>query len=347
MLPVILTPSYHRTICVPLKAPLSNMWLLHTRTLKLHYFVSPEAADEGYAILSHVWDAEEQTFQDLRDIHARCTTTGEDPHLLVSPKIKQCCQVASRHGYRWAWIDTCCIDKTSSAELSEAINSMFQYYTLALVCYAYLRDVPTKGAFAIENRPVGWNNNPERTVFAWSKWHTRGWTLQELLAPQILLFLSDSWEFLGSRADLADKLEEITQIPASILRLEKSPSEMSIAQRMSWAASRQTTRVEDEAYSLLGIFDVNMPTLYGEGRKAFQRLQEEIMKQSSDTTLFAWGNSTLLDALAWYTQDAQPLLFATKPSDFAKCSQITYLPRETDTRREGIFRVSLGQTWST
>ena len=301
------------------------MWLLDTQTLKPRYFINPEAVEEGYLILSHLWDAKEQTFQDLQLIHHRCSSTGEDPRALVSSKIRGCCEVAARHGYKWAWIDTCCIDKTSSAELSEAINSMFRYYTLSLVCYVYLRDMPETDPselFGEVGDPKA-ANNPH---FANHRWHKRGWTLQELIAPRVVHFLSHNWEYLGSKADLADGLEVITRIPASILRLEENPSDMSVAQRMSWAAQRETTRVEDEAYCLLGIFDVNMPTLYGEGRKAFQRLQEEIMRRTPDTTLFAWGPRCAYDELCEYTHDSMSGLFATCPTDFIESSAIKFSP---------------------
>ncbi|KAH9910726.1 uncharacterized protein BXZ73DRAFT_83238 [Epithele typhae] len=115
------------------------------------------------------------------------------------------------------------------------------------------------------------------------------WTLQELLAPRLLLFLSRDWEILGTKAELAEELGQTTPIPVSILRFEEEIRDVSVAQRMSWASRRETTRIEDEAYCLMGIFDINMPMLYGEGRKAFQRLQEEIMRTSTDTSLFAWG----------------------------------------------------------
>ncbi|PIL29023.1 hypothetical protein GSI_09071 [Ganoderma sinense ZZ0214-1] len=254
------------------------MWLLRTSRAELHFFPSPESVPRGYAILSHVWDREEQTFQDTQNLRIQCATTGDNPRDLASPKVKHFCILAEQHGYDWGWDDTCCIDKTSSAELSEAINSMFQYYSLAEVCYAYLRDV---------------SHNPDGGVdadsFKASVWHTRGWTLQELIAPEAVVFLSADWEVMGSKADLATLLQEATNIPASVLSLETEVADISIAARMSWAAKRRTTRVEDEAYCLLGIFGISMPTLYGEGQKAFRRLQEEIMKQSVDTSIFAWG----------------------------------------------------------
>ncbi|RPD53070.1 HET-domain-containing protein, partial [Lentinus tigrinus ALCF2SS1-6] len=289
------------------------MWLLSTDRAELHFFISPESVPEpGYAALSHVWDEEEQSFQHLQALRADCALSGHNPRDLVSDKIRRCCELARQQGYAWLWTDTCCIDKSSSAELSEAINSMFRYYSLADACYVYLKDVPTEGAF----EPDFTGSTPFRD----SRWHRRGWTLQELLAPSVVFFLSASWESLGSKFDLATQLEEATGIPQSVLRLQTKLADISIAQRMSWAAFRQTTRPEDEAYCLMGIFDVNMPTLYGEGRRAFQRLQEEIMKRSTDTTLFAWGRRFDFAQLQHTKGPVPSGLLATSPFPFRGCA---------------------------
>ena len=205
------------------------------------------------------------------------------PRDLLSKKIKNFLICAEQDGYDWAWADTCCIDKTSSAELTEAINSMFRYYALSEICYVYLADVPTEDPMIIHDRGT------DRPQFVSSQWHKRGWTLQELLAPRNVCFMSRDWTTLGNKFQLADTLEWVTDIPASVLRLEEDFTTMSVATRMSWAASRRTTRVEDEAYCLLGIFGVNMPMIYGEGENAFYRLQEEIVKSSVDSTFLAWG----------------------------------------------------------
>ncbi|RPD78512.1 hypothetical protein L226DRAFT_543822 [Lentinus tigrinus ALCF2SS1-7] len=250
------------------------MWLLSTARAELKYFVGPEDVPDGYAILSHVWQGDEQSFKDIQDLQQRCAEEGTNPRDYASEKIKRLCQLAELHGYAWAWADACCIDKSSSSELSEAINSMYRYYTLARVCYVYLHDVPSR---------------EHRRRFQTSKWHSRGWTLQELIAPATVFFLSAEWDLLGTKLDFSRTLTEITNIPQEVLTLAKDVRDISIAQRMSWAARRQTTRPEDEAYCLMGIFGINMPTLYGEGRAAFRRLQEEIMKKSVDTSLFAWG----------------------------------------------------------
>ncbi|KAH9927909.1 HET-domain-containing protein, partial [Epithele typhae] len=256
------------------------MWLLQTTTATLTQFADISAVPGGYAVLSHTWmGSGEQSFRELQDIIRRCKEDGSNARDKVSEKIRRCCIQAKKDGYEWVWIDTCCIDKDSSTELSEAINSMFTWYLHAEVCYAYLSDVPSGG------HPSEWLYD-----FIRARWHLRGWTLQELLAPALVLFFSADWEKLGTKNELADVLSLITAIPSSVLTRQTSIFSLPVATRMTWAAHRTTTRLEDEAYCLLGIFDINMPTLYGEGARAFYRLQQEIAKQSPDTTLFAWGD---------------------------------------------------------
>ncbi|TBU37123.1 hypothetical protein BD309DRAFT_1084866 [Dichomitus squalens] len=198
-----------------------------------------------------------------------------DPEL--SSKIREACRVAREAGYDYLWIDSCCIDKSSSSELSESINSMYQWYGRSVECYAYLVDVP----------PGEDPRSPE-SKFRSSRWFRRGWTLQELIAPSEVKFLSNDWNIIGTKLTLVDIVDETTTIPwEALLRLE--PLDVfSVAERLSWAARRETTRVEDRAYSLFGIFDINMPTLYGEGERAFRRLQEEILRRVPDQSLFAW-----------------------------------------------------------
>ncbi|KAM5542165.1 hypothetical protein V8D89_004038 [Ganoderma adspersum] len=252
-----------------------------------------------YAILSHTWDAYgEQTYQELKKIQERHSSKSrfhqwiwrwsESPPSLsriwkdrdLSPKIRDACAMARKDGYRYIWIDSCCIDKTSSSELSEAINSMYAWYKAADVCYAYLADVPP------DEDP-----HEDHSAFRRSRWFTRGWTLQELIAPRNLLFLSGRWMVLGSKEKFADLVSAITGISVKALHHPDSVTRsFSVAQRLSWAASRETTREEDRAYSLLGLFDINMPTLYGEGEGAFRRLQEEILQRIPDQSIFAWGN---------------------------------------------------------
>ena len=254
------------------------MWVLNTDRAELHYFPSPEAVPGGYAILSHAWGDNEQTFQDTQALRKRCKWTNKTPRDLASKKVRESCILAERHGYRWLWNDTCCIDKTSSTELSEAINSMFVWYSCAEMCFAYLSDVESDCDLY-----------GEESAFRTTRWHSRGWTLQELIASLFVIFVARDWKIIGTKQKLALLLEEITGVPWQVLTRKTHFSAVSIAERMSWASKRNTTRVEDEAYCLMGLFDVNMPTLYGEGREAFYRLQREIMKQSVDTSLFVWG----------------------------------------------------------
>jgi hypothetical protein len=219
-----------------------------------------------YAILSHRWGAEEVTFKDMTD--------GTSKVKAGYGKIQFCGEQARRDGLEYFWVDTCCIDKSSSAELSEAINSMFRWYQKAARCYVYLSDVSTGDRKASDaSAECTWES-----AFRASKWFTRGWTLQELLAPRLVEFFSRERNRLGDKGTLEQQIHEITGVPATALR-QYSLSQFNIDERFSWATSRQTTRGEDKAYSLFGIFDVQMPLLYGEGEvKAFQRLREAIDK---------------------------------------------------------------------
>ncbi|KAI0653290.1 hypothetical protein C8Q70DRAFT_1059452 [Cubamyces menziesii] len=248
--------------------PEDQMWLLDTTCYTLH--LKQDVTEIPYAILSHVWDQRgEQTFQDVQAIHASVRqslpdVSDNDLRLLVlvrerlSWKIRSCCDYACSRGLKYVWIDTCCIDKSSSAELSEAIISMFDWYSRAAVCYVFLADVPET------EDPTARLSHFRRSV-----WFQRGWTLQELIAPQRNVFLSKNWRAIGTSG---------------------RRRAFSVARRMSWAQFRRTTRIEDEAYSLMGIFSVHIPAIYGEGRDAFVRLEEEIMKCIPDQSLFVWGD---------------------------------------------------------
>ncbi|KAK4111357.1 HET-domain-containing protein, partial [Canariomyces notabilis] len=235
-----------------------------------------------YAILSHTWTDDEVLLQDLQAL-GPADWDLPDGSAKGFSKLQQSTALARRNGFDYIWIDTCCIDKTSSAELSEAINSMYRWYQDADVCYAYLEDV----------RPAG-TEDPmdERSSFRRSRWFTRGWTLQELIAPSKVEFFAGDWSYLGNKTESAEftsLLHQITGVQHGVLTGHDSLADISIASvRMRWAAFRETTRVEDIAYCLLGLFDVNMPLLYGEGTKAFIRLQEEILLRDDDQSLFAW-----------------------------------------------------------
>lgn len=169
------------------------------------------------------------------------------------------------------------------AELTEAINSMFNYYRDAKLCIAYLSDVPSyRSQSKIHSRPDCLQS------FKKSVWFSRGWTLQELLAPKHLDFYDRDFKFIGSRSNLSQLVSVVTGIDPKYLNGRSKLNEASVATRMSWASKRQTTRSEDEAYSLMGIFGVNMALLYGEGKRAFFRLQQQIIEYSDDESIFAW-----------------------------------------------------------
>ena len=212
-----------------------------------------------YAILSHTWgsDEEEVTFSDLKTDAGR-TKAGFQ-------KIRFCGEQAARDGLHYFWVDTCCIDKSNNTELAEAINSMFRWYRNAARCYVWLADVP--------RTPIA----PWEEPFRRSRWFTRGWTLQELIAPSSVEFFSPEGR-LGDKRSLEREIHRITGIPLSALR-GCALSMFTVAERMAWAEKRTTRRAEDKAYSLLGIFGTYMPLIYGEGiENAFRRLQDEVDK---------------------------------------------------------------------
>lgn len=237
-----------------------------------------KAHHRNIAILSHTWAKDEVLFQDMRKSKNRESARQKAGF----EKINQTCILAKQDGLDYAWIDSCCIDKSSSAELSEAINSMFAWYRDANKCYTYLEDVSD---LVIDPRIDVIDD------FSTCRWFTRGWTLQELVASFDIRFYSRHWNFVGTKEALVDRISAITGIDKSSLRNEVAVRRISVAQKMSWASKRETTRIEDLAYCLMGIFDVHMPLLYGEGTRAFQRLQLEIIQMTSDDSIFAFQNS--------------------------------------------------------
>lgn len=285
----------HQSLSVPLlgfRTVLLRMRLLNTQTFRVEEFYnSPK-----YAILSHTWDRE-MTLQEWqssskqdREAYRKATCAAEQ---------------AIKDGLDYIWIDTICIDKTSSAELSEAINSMFSWYEGAEVCYAYLSDVLFEDLAGIKESPL-----------RRSRWFTRGWTLQELIAPSELIFYSSEWTKIGTRDQLGILVSVITGIKSHYLMRERGlrPKNTTttratnslartpfhnatIAERLSWVSNRVTTRPEDIAYCLLGLFQINMPLLYGERGNAWIRLQKELIAASDDESIFAWVSVPRLEAL--------------------------------------------------
>ncbi|KAI6146412.1 heterokaryon incompatibility protein-domain-containing protein, partial [Pisolithus tinctorius] len=239
-------------------------------------------AKTPYAILSHRWQDE----VDYSEMANLMKMEGEESEEVKRrngyQKILKSCKQAMKDGFEWLWVDTCCIDKRSSSALSEAINSMYRWYENSTKCYVYLHDVDSP------NFPSEKNLERFDKCKGWPEWFSRGWTLQELIAPRDVQFFNNEWAPIGNKRDLADTLEKITRISRNILMSGMDSGVRSAAQIMSWAADRETTRVEDRAYSLLGLFGVHMPMVYGEGKRAFQRLQLEIIRSSNDHSIFAW-----------------------------------------------------------
>ncbi|MCJ1477534.1 hypothetical protein MMC13_006206 [Lambiella insularis] len=231
-----------------------------------------------YVVISHVWQESEVTFEDMPQFKT-ISASPTDPQYASALKMIKACDAVLRHEdgrVTHLWLDTVCIDKKNLTEFSTAINSMWRWYRQASACFVYLEDLPSPGV-------------PTLTE---SKWFLRGWTLQELVAPRNVIFFDRNWNLIGNKESLQQELMDRTKIGVDFLLHRQSISRASISQRMSWSAGRQTTVPEDIAYSLLGLFSVNMPLLYGEGKeRAFRRLQEEIMRYSDDHSLFAWKSA--------------------------------------------------------
>jgi hypothetical protein len=311
------------------------MRLINCSSLQLEEFFGRYIPD--YVILSHTWEKEEISFADFtRDQAAAKTKLG-------FRKIDLTCHQALKDGWQYAWVDTCCIDKSSSAELSEAIKSMFSWYEFSKICYVYLSDV---------------RQAEGTTEFSSSRWFKRGWTLQELLAPERVEFFDQDWEKLGTKKEHAKLISEIAGIDESILARSKRMSPYStggydvdigsfcVAKRMSWASRRETTRVEDTAYALLGIFNINMPLLYGEGKRAFIRLQEEVMRKHGDNSILAWGLNTdtrhpagsIPDAVTDRSWVPVENFLASSPRDFRHCRNLVHASETSS----GLTMTSVG-----
>lgn len=303
------------------------MRLIHIPTMKLEQFYGDDIP--RYYILSHTWGDGEITYDDF----AKGNYGYRPSFYKLNGFLRKITE--GKRGVNYAWIDTCCINKDSSAELTEAINSMYDWYRKAEVCIVYLSDVVI-GSMPLNNDSI-----------AKSRWFTRAWTLQELLAPQILWFFDRNWQLVSrffrftthqQTSGFGQALETATGIPAQYLLSSSDLNLASIAQRMSWAANRQATRLEDIAYSLMGIFGINIPLLYGEGENAFLRLQEEIIRNSSDESIFAWG---LEQPCNQYSRLNNSIL-ARSPADFANCGRVRkFLFPAEDPRRYSMTNMGL------
>lgn len=281
------------------------MRLLDTTTFELRLDSQEFFHAEGYAILSHRWVGAEITFEEIAQYAPSLRDAGgqrmKSPQL---DKIRGACEVARRQGFRWMWVDNCCINKSSATEEAESINSMFKWYRDARVCITYLSDVrsgvsPNPPEYEAVIDPSTKKSQPsekqaQSRVFqrfdrdAPSEWFSRGWTLQELLAPRDMDFYDTDWKYIGTKSSLAKEIQHITGMDAEYLTGARHFRKACIATKLSWAAGRTTTRVEDIAYSLFGLFSITMSPQYGEGPRAFMRLQQELLATTEDESLFAW-----------------------------------------------------------
>jgi Heterokaryon incompatibility protein (HET) len=290
------------------------MWLINSETLSLEEFGMTSIP--RYAALSHTWDSGEISFRQMQGTHDR-SEKGFN-------KIREACQLARAENIDYVWIDTCCIDKTSSAELSEVINSMFDLYRKSFACYAFLSDLSpaTETEFGLGH----------------CRWFTRGWTLQELIAPTAIRFYDSAWRFRGTRSDLCEMISNITHIDTTYLRNTSQIQDLlritHAAVKLSWMANRHTTREEDIAYSLLGLFEINIPLLYGEGSNAFRRLQEEILRKYGDLSILIWKPADFeLNTVG---------ILAKSPSEFSWIREmkisigVFVMPKECDLNARGL-----------
>lgn len=259
------------------------MKLLHTGSLNLHEF--PEDNPPRYGTLSYTWGppADELSHRDVKDGADLCVRTSPSAH-----RVKLASQRAREMGYDYIWIDTLCIDQTSSAEVSEGVNASYRWISKADCCLVHLSDLPA-------------SSSPDTSCIDEEelrrcRWFRRGWTLQELVAPRQLVLYDCDWNRRGDK-----KTETVRQLLARVSGVEEAVLEdpacvrgISLGRRMAWAAGRLTSRPEDRAYSLLGLCGVNMPIIYGEGDRAFFRLQEEVLKNSVDLSLLLWRQAPLL-----------------------------------------------------
>ncbi|KAH6963248.1 heterokaryon incompatibility protein-domain-containing protein [Fusarium avenaceum] len=315
------------------------MRCMNTGTFELCTSTQIDFKEQGYAILSHRWGSEEILFAQIGQFaHDLRNTKGRHARPQLD-KILQACHTAREQGLQWIWIDNCCINKSDNSELSESINSMFKWYREAVVCLTYLSDVRKCSGSEVDSHVFKSFETGEMT-----KWFTRGWTLQELLAPGKLLFYDTDWSYLGSKQELAGSIEEVTGIATQYLTGETDFRIACIAAKMSWAADRETTKEEDMAYSLFGIFNLHLPVQYGEGKAAFLRLQDALIAKN-DESLFAWkmplegpGSSYQIvpDNMVDLGPDEWGLL-APSVKWYKHCGKMTIQHKKTVMRQRGGF----------
>lgn len=291
---------------------------------------------QGYAILSHRWSSSEILFHEIDAYGEELRRTKGRHANKALDKILGACFIARQQSFQWMWMDSCCINRRSPMDLTESINSTFRWYREASVCIAYLADIvvppPRSTTSTLFDDRTG---RP-------SIWFTRAWTLQELLAPTSMQFYDSNWRFMGTRGQLAKPIQQITGIKTQFLTGAEDFRSACIATKMSWMAGRQTTQVEDMAYSMLGIFNVSMKASYGDGPLAFIKLQQELIYKN-DESLFAWrmppgenikGRSSVPSL---QIGPGEWGLMAASPAWYAGCGQMSTLAGRGVIRHMGGF----------
>ncbi|KAJ5822355.1 Heterokaryon incompatibility [Penicillium robsamsonii] len=293
------------------------MRVLDTRSLKFVDFA--EFPDKEYAILSHtwlrqaledgLWTHSELEYKDMKGYSAsqleNFKNRGWEGSRLKKKgweKIVGFCNLARRKKYQYAWMDTCCIDKSNPQETKRSIHGMWEFYTHAAVCYAYIQEVDM-------------SNEKRRSdeAFNSAKWFNRGWTLQELLAPKKLLYVDRNWREIGSREVKGAPGTGLSQLLREYVR--KVPMENNLATQLSWAGPRNTTRVEDQAYSILALLQIKMDVDYNAGKLAFLQFQKELIKKYDDLSLLAWfSNPEIQDRYERRHGEQAPKLGILAPS---------------------------------
>ncbi|OTA95669.1 hypothetical protein M434DRAFT_184886 [Hypoxylon sp. CO27-5] len=292
--------------------------VINVRTFEFEEFFNESEVFGKYAILSHRWSGDEVSFQKMNEAGIRKRLAGRFELMLHSVhhgfrKIRATCRLAREvYGLQYVWIDSCCINQEDAHEKQASINSMFRWYKNASVCIVHLYNHDDS------------HNFPTRENLPRDNWFKRGWTLQELLAPKKVHFYSANWYLIGSKNDYSAEIKDITGIPEEAITNKCRLDKYSVAQRMSWAAERETTQGEDVAYCLFGIFDiVDMQKLYGLGAvEAFRLLLKKIIERTNDMSIFGWSDFEYSQSTEHYN------LLARSPKAFARCGDFENISKE-------------------
>ncbi|KAI1101937.1 heterokaryon incompatibility protein-domain-containing protein [Jackrogersella minutella] len=281
-----------------------KMRLLNVKTMRVESFPTRQiSAIPDYVILSHRWqDEEEVSFHDIQG------ELEKIQHKKGYQKILKCCEIASSTGFEYVWIDTCCINKSDENELTHTLAAMFRYYRDSQACYTYLAD-------------VSGDDNPfdEGSEFRRSKWFTRGWTLQELVAPLYVTFFDRDWNEIGTKSNLRTVIADVTGISPQVLAMNYGGA-ISIAQRQAWAKDRQTKEIEDQAYSMMGLLGVKIPVKYGEGEAAFRKIKDEIERLKNNDL----GDPSNFNVSSWKSSERQYRFLLPIREPLARTTVIEY-----------------------